>query len=503
MKVRALKLKEEVLKLFTSCNGVVGKMLLVDALQHLGIDHNFESQIDGVLSEILNSEFSNSSLHEVALRFRLLREHGHWVSPDVFKKFKDEDGNFKLNTTNEPRGLLSLYNAAHLLIHGEPALEEAITFAGNHLESMMGSLKSPLAEQVKRSLHLPLPRTYRRVEAVHYISEYHEEDGHNAILLELAKLDFNLLQHVHLNELKAMTEWWKELSGSIELSYVRDRVVENYFWSFAAHHEECFGLARMIFAKINVLLTIMDDTYDEHATIEECRMLNEAAQRWDESAISLLPEYLKRFYTELLRNIKEMGDEMAITGNYEIAYIKKQLQKQFSYYLQEAEWAYQNHKPSFDDKVKLGVMTVAVPTISVCGLVAMGDAMPKEVIEWVFGVPDAVIAGGKIYRLMNDISAFTRGKSKGDAPTSVECYMSEHGVTSEVAISKIESVIEDGWRSLNQARFGNRVLLPAVQRIINFALSSPLYYGGGHDAFRSSSRLRKTMETLFVKPIPI
>jgi hypothetical protein len=96
-----------------------------------------------------------------------------------------------------------------------------------------------------------------------------------------------------------------------------------------------------------------------------------------------------------------------------------------------------------------------------------------------------------------------RGKSKGDAPTSVECYMSEHGVTSEVAISKIESVIEDGWRSLNQARFENRVLLPAVQRIINFALSSPLYYGGGHDAFRSSSRLRKTMETLFVKPIPI
>jgi hypothetical protein len=112
-----------------------------------------------------------------------------------------------VDTTNEPRGLLSLYNAAHLLIHGEPALEEAITFAGNHLESMMGSLNSPLAEQVKRSLHLPLPRTYRRVEAVHYISEYHEVDGHNAILLELAKLDFNLLQHVHLNELKAMTEY--------------------------------------------------------------------------------------------------------------------------------------------------------------------------------------------------------------------------------------------------------------------------------------------------------
>jgi hypothetical protein len=126
---------------------------------------------------------------------------------DVFDKYKGEDGIFRNDVTNEPRGLLSLYNAAHLLINGEPTLQEAITFARKHLESICGTLKSPLEKQVKRALHRPLPRSCKRVETLRYIPEYEEEEGHNPILLELAKLDFNLLQYVYLKELKSTTEY--------------------------------------------------------------------------------------------------------------------------------------------------------------------------------------------------------------------------------------------------------------------------------------------------------
>lgn len=41
-------------------------------------------------------------------------------------------------------------------------------------------------------------------------------------------------------------------------------------------------------------------------------------------------------------------------------------------------------------------------------------------------------------------------KNKGDAANTVECYMNEHKVTSEVALDKIESMIENEWRTLNQ-----------------------------------------------------
>lgn len=64
------------------------------------------------------------------------------------------------------------------------------------------------------------------------------------------------------------------------LSYIRDRVVESYVWSYVVFYEEDSALARMIFTKIIAFIILMDDTYDSYATIQECRKLNEAIQRF-------------------------------------------------------------------------------------------------------------------------------------------------------------------------------------------------------------------------------
>lgn len=79
---KAKILKEDVRMLFQTFNGtLVEKMNLLDTLQRLGIDHLFEDQINTAITEIHETEFNSCSLYEVALRFRLLREHGLWVSP--------------------------------------------------------------------------------------------------------------------------------------------------------------------------------------------------------------------------------------------------------------------------------------------------------------------------------------------------------------------------------------------------------------------------------------
>uniref|UniRef100_A0ACD6A9N9 Uncharacterized protein n=1 Tax=Avena sativa TaxID=4498 RepID=A0ACD6A9N9_AVESA len=498
MMARADKLKEDVRMMFSTASSTTRRLILLDTLQHLGIDHHFEEQIHDTLRQISQNQLTSSaSLYEEALRFRLLREHGHWVSPDVFNKFKGEDGTFKKDITSQPRGLLSLYNAAHLLIHGEPALEEAITFSRHHLELMYASLKAPLAQQVKRALHIPLPRTCKRVEALHYISEFEEEEEHNPIILELAKLDFNLLQHVHLKELKAITEWWKNLYDYIGLSYIRDRGVECYTWAYVIYHESCFELPRIIVTKVLVLITIFDDTYDTHATIEECRKIHEAVQRWDESAVSLLPEYFKKFYIEFLRNFKNIEDEMPIDINYDISYLKEAFQNSVTAYLQEAEWSHKSHRPSFIDQVNLTCLSVGAPTVCVSMMVGMSE----QALKWTADVPDVVIATGKIGRFMNDIAGFECGKRNRDVASSVECYITEYCVTSEVAIARIYALIEDEWRTLNRARFDNRALLPAVQRIINSALSGSLMYDNKNDVFTASTHLMNTIEGLFVKPM--
>lgn len=44
----------------------------------------------------------------------------------MFEKFKDDEGKFKASMINNVRGMLSLYEAAHLAVHGEEILDEAI-----------------------------------------------------------------------------------------------------------------------------------------------------------------------------------------------------------------------------------------------------------------------------------------------------------------------------------------------------------------------------------------
>jgi len=122
-------------------------------------------------------------------------------------KFRDGVGSFNKELSRDPRGLLTLYNAAHMAVPGEAVLDDAIAFARRHLEdeAARGKLRSPLAEQVCRALETPRPRFMRRLETMHYISEYEKEEGHNATVLELARLDFNLVRSLHLKELRSLT----------------------------------------------------------------------------------------------------------------------------------------------------------------------------------------------------------------------------------------------------------------------------------------------------------
>ncbi|KAH9626785.1 hypothetical protein KSS87_001944 [Heliosperma pusillum] len=75
---------------------------------------------------------------------------------DVFNKFKNEDGTFKESLTKDVVGMLNLYEASYLRLHGEEILDEAINFTTNHLKVVLGQLSQPLLAQVTQALTLPL-----------------------------------------------------------------------------------------------------------------------------------------------------------------------------------------------------------------------------------------------------------------------------------------------------------------------------------------------------------
>ncbi|KAJ4718978.1 Valencene synthase [Melia azedarach] len=161
------ELKQDVRRLITAnTDEQVKKLQLIDTVQCLGVAYLFEKEIEDELEKIHDHLYIDSDnvydVYTVSLAFRLMRQQGIKISCDVFEKFKDEESKFKATLISDIQGLLSLYEAAHLAIHGEDILDEAIAFATTYLKSAVSHVCPNLAEQINHALYRPLRKTLPR-----------------------------------------------------------------------------------------------------------------------------------------------------------------------------------------------------------------------------------------------------------------------------------------------------------------------------------------------------
>ncbi|XP_031247786.1 casbene synthase, chloroplastic-like [Pistacia vera] len=303
----AEELKQQVKEmLMASMSDPVEKLCLIDSICRLGVSYHFETEIEEQLTQICEAQpnladDNDYDLYTIALLFRVFRQYGFKISCAVFNKLKNSGGMFKESLTNDVRGMLSLYEATHLRLHGEEILEEALDFTTSHLKSLAEKSSPHFAKHIMNALDLPLHQGVPRLEARQYISFYEEDhEFRNETLLMFAKLDFNKVQLLHQQEMKYLTRWWKDCDLASKYPYSRDRIVEFYMLSIADYFEPRFSIARMINTKITTILTVMDDTYDAYGTAEELQSFTDALKRWDSSALVDLPEYMQALYSAIL-----------------------------------------------------------------------------------------------------------------------------------------------------------------------------------------------------------
>jgi len=131
------------------------------------------------------------------------------VHADIFMSFKDEEGKFKAEISNDVEGMLSLYEASYLSLE-EESVWEANAFSRTHLMNLMkeGLMDTKMAEKVRHVLEgFPYHRSCFRLMARECINRYDKIEPHNLLLLELAKLDFNMQQSSYQNELKELSRY--------------------------------------------------------------------------------------------------------------------------------------------------------------------------------------------------------------------------------------------------------------------------------------------------------
>jgi Terpene synthase, N-terminal domain len=81
---KADELRETIRAMINAATDATQIMNLIDSIQRLGIDYHFQSEIDDKLQCLQEIKFESNDLHQVALRFRLLRQHGCYVSPGTY-----------------------------------------------------------------------------------------------------------------------------------------------------------------------------------------------------------------------------------------------------------------------------------------------------------------------------------------------------------------------------------------------------------------------------------
>ncbi|KAL4360004.1 hypothetical protein AHAS_Ahas08G0134000 [Arachis hypogaea] len=456
-KAQIEKLKKQVVKMLVDASKPIAEIVnLIDLICRLGIHYHFESEIEEVLQQIHKNYTKNGeiiivedNLRLLALLFRLLRQQGYHVSPNVFNKYKDENGKFSEKLVKDVEGLLQLYEACHLRIHGEEILDEAYAFTSTQLESIATQLKHSLAAQVNYSLKQSLHRGLPRLEARRFISIYEQDPTHNHTLLTLAKLDFNFLQNLHRKEVGNICEWWKKLDVATNFPYARDRIVECFNWVLAVYFEPQYSQARKLLTKLLALTSIIDDTYDAYGTIDELKLFTEAIERWDIGCLNDLPKYMKLIYVSLLKIFEEAERELEKQGRvYCIKYAIKELQKTIQAYMTEIKWLNNKYIPTMAEYIQTSTISSGYPLLITVSYIGMGDIAIEDIFKWVTSKPKIVRASTIICRFMDDIVSNELEQKREHVTSIIECYMREYDISKEEAIQELKKGVTDAWKDI-------------------------------------------------------
>ncbi|KAH0460538.1 hypothetical protein IEQ34_011201 [Dendrobium chrysotoxum] len=511
------KLKEEVRCLIGQQHGLVEQLELVDALRQLGLDYHFGSEITNLMSYIsssmenINNLIEYNNLYGSALLFRLLREHGinnaSILSVDTliscFKKVRES---FNPNHQYDVKEMLSLYEASYLAMEGEEELDEAGKFAMEHLRHLDRSLLSPqLIEEIDHALELPLHWRMPRLHSRWFIDAYGKQENVNAILLELAKLDFNIAQSIYKTELKEMSKWWRNL-GVIcdELDFIRDRLVENYLWALGFTFQPKFWRSRKAITKINSFVTTIDDIYDVYGTLDELDIFTKAVEDWKMDEAQQLPNCMKICLMALFNTMNDVAYSFLKEKGLDILPCLKRVWVDLcKAYLIEARWYHNRCTPTLDEYLQNAWVTIS----GICELSAaycLSDDLNVEALDSLNFYPPIVQHSCMIFRLYNDLGTDTAEIQRGDVLKSIQCYMKEKNVSDSVARDYIRSLIRNYWKKLNGENIAFSTSIESFKKaLVDVPRAAQSFYQYGDGYGEPGGETKDQIFLMMIEPIPL
>ncbi|BFG28580.1 hypothetical protein CerSpe_148540 [Prunus speciosa] len=504
---------EDVKKMFVETEDLIAQLELIDSIGKLGLTNHFEKEIKEALDTIENSNpCITENLYATALHFKILRQHGYKVSQDVFGGFMDEKGALKESNFWDVKGMLELLEASNLAFEGERILDEAKASSAVALRgSKVWNLDNNLARQVVHALELSSHRRVGWFNVKGHIHAYEKDNHANTIsLLELAKLNFNMVQAALQKDLREVSMWWNNLGLKEHLKFARDRPVECFMFAVGLNFHPGYKSFRILLSKVINLILIIDDVYDIYGSLEELKIFTNAVDRWDVGVTEQLPECMKICFQVLYNTTCEFAHEIEEESgwNQALPHLSKAWADFCKALLVEAEWYSTGYAPSFQDYLSNGCISSSVSVLWVHTFFSTThrDGI-KEIADFLHKNEDLVHNISLIVRLTNDLGTSVAEQERGDAPSAILCYMREMNASEDTAEAKIKGMIDNAWKKINGKCLTTPQQMPFLSPFINniatniARMAHSLYQAG--DGFGDQEQGSRLIQSVLVEPLPL
>ncbi|KAI3822629.1 hypothetical protein L1987_10224 [Smallanthus sonchifolius] len=351
--------------------------------------------------------------------------------------------------------ILNLYEASYHSFENERILDEARDLTTIYLKEKLDEINESIAPLVRHALEVPLQWRVSRVETRWFIEVYEKRSDIDPALIELAKLDFNMVQVVHIEDLK---------------------------------HASRFSGGRRDITKVNAMITTIDDVYDVYGTLDELEQFTDVISRfrilrWDINAIEELPDYMKICFLGLYNTINEIAYNTLInTGILVLPHLTKGVMADLcKSYIVEARWYHSGHTPTLKDYLNNACITIGIPLTFMHIKCSTSITSTQEILQWLEETKTIVNHTALIVRLTDDLATSSDEMERGDIPKSIQCYMYESGATEAEARRYIKGLIMKTWKKLNEERASakSRLLREFVDYAMDIVRMAQFMYGKG------------------------
>ncbi|KAK7263936.1 hypothetical protein RJT34_31535 [Clitoria ternatea] len=520
-----VKLNQQVIEvkgLFVQEVDVLQKLELVDWIQKLGLASHFQMEIDDIVESIFVYVKNNNLNHSVeensgasALCFRLLRQHGYKVLPYMLSNFLAENGKVTKESSfaGDVEDVIELLEASHLGLEGEYILQGAKNSAMNFLKDALThstmNISNLLVDRVIHALELSSHWRVPWFEVKWHLKQYQNEKHMNPVLLDLAKLNFNMIQAKLQKEIKELSGWWENLGINKELGFARNRLVESFMCAAGVAFEPKYKSIRKWLTKVIVFVLIIDDVYDIHASFEELKPFTMAFERWDNKDLEELPEYMRICVDALKDLTNEIAYEIGGEKNFHLVlpFLKKAWIDFCKALYVEAKWYNRGYIPTLEEYLRNGWISSSGPMILLHSYFAtMHDAVTSnDIDDFLLTYEDLVYNVSLVIRLCNDLGTAVAERERGDAASSIVCYMNQMDVSEEKARKDIQCMIENAWKRINEQCCccfdGVDSMEPFITQALNAGRVAHTLYQNGDGFGIQDQDIKKYILSLVVEPL--